>query len=368
MIRSRRRSRRSSCSAEPRTDPGFWEDDEALIVEKGAHSPRRPRASTWAPSSARKLPAARTRPAPSTSARAVSCSSEAGRYRADVGDGPHGGDGAQGVPGGGAGVAPSKGAVSREAPEGQAVHEARTRYRRLAVFGGTASSASCPSRGARTRSGGTSPPSGTRKLGERATARAVEPLLRGEAHLDRTFLYCVRLELDHPPPAPASWSTPRCRATCARCSSASPGTLRFLGTRTPSPPVQPPAAPRSKRAGLGARAAEGAASARRAVRRRRAHARPRRADVRPAQPGARGASIRATRARPGAWACRPSALRAPSFLSRPPALASARPSATPRARPRRAAGACALRSRRRAVSAAWHPRVDSVVGSTERRP
>jgi 23S rRNA (uracil1939-C5)-methyltransferase len=129
------------------------------------------------------------------------------------------------------GITPSKGAVARELREDGKSHAARTRYRRLAVASGHSVLRVVPEQGRthqirRHLSAIGHPVLGDDRYGHPTTNRYFEE----RSGLDRTFLHCVRLEVDHPDtgerllveaPLPGDL-----RAVLERTSG--PGTLRFL--------------------------------------------------------------------------------------------------------------------------------------------
>ena len=135
------------------------------------------------------------------------------------------------------GVTPSKGAITRELREDGKSYPARTRYRRLAVASGHSVLRVIPEQGRthqirRHLAAIGHPVLGDDRYGHVPTNRFFEE----KNGLDRAFLHCVRLELDHPRPASASSSRRRCRATCAPCSSgrAAPARCGSSTTRTRS--------------------------------------------------------------------------------------------------------------------------------------
>ncbi len=97
------------------------------------------------------------------------------------------------------GVPPMKGAVTRDLREGGVRYPARTRYRRLATFGGHGMVRAVPEVGRthqvrRHLAAIGHPVLGDDRYGHGPTNRYFE-----ERHaLDRTFLHCVRLEVTHP--------------------------------------------------------------------------------------------------------------------------------------------------------------------------
>ena len=129
------------------------------------------------------------------------------------------------------GVTPTKGAITRELREDGAAVPARTRYRRLAVISGHSLLRVIPEHGRthqirRHLAAVGHPVLGDDRYGHAPTNRFFE-----EKHsLDRTFLHCVRLEIDHPTKAarlvvegPLSGDL---RGVLERTSGA--GALRFL--------------------------------------------------------------------------------------------------------------------------------------------
>jgi 23S rRNA (uracil1939-C5)-methyltransferase len=214
----------------------LYEDDEILIVDKGAHEPTTPQ-SDYASSlldRVRKLPDA---------ADAVPI------HRIDVGTSglvmlarkPEYMERWQQVlaaetsrkiyVAGARGVTPSKGAITRELREDGKMYPARTRYRRLAVASGHSVLRIIPEQGRthqirRHLAAIGHPVLGDDRYGHPPTNRFFEE----KNALDRTFLHCVRLEFDHPAksqrliveaPMPGDL-----RGVLERTSG--PGTLRFL--------------------------------------------------------------------------------------------------------------------------------------------
>jgi 23S rRNA (uracil1939-C5)-methyltransferase len=225
--------RRTSSPPPPRV---AYEDEEILIVEKGAHEPTAPQGEyrTSLLARARRLPGAED---------AVPV------HRIDVGTSglvmlaKHPSD----VPrwqdvlaaelsrriyvAGARGVTPSKGAITRELREDGKMYPARTRYRRLAVASGHSVLRIIPEHGRthqirRHLAAIGHPVLGDDRYGHAPTNRFFEE----KNSLDRTFLHCVRIEFDHPTknqrmlveaPMPGDL-----RAVLERTSG--PGTLRFL--------------------------------------------------------------------------------------------------------------------------------------------
>ena len=129
------------------------------------------------------------------------------------------------------GVTPAKGAITRELREDGQLYSARTRYRRLAVASGHSVLRVIPEQGRthqirRHLSAIGHPVLGDDRYGHPPTNRFFEE----KNGLDRPFLHCVRIEMDHPTtgarltveaPLPGDL-----RAVLERTSG--PGTLRFL--------------------------------------------------------------------------------------------------------------------------------------------
>jgi 23S rRNA (uracil1939-C5)-methyltransferase len=129
------------------------------------------------------------------------------------------------------GVTPSKGAITRELREDGKLYPARTRYRRLAVASGHSVLRVIPEQGRthqirRHLAAIGHPVLGDDRYGHGPTNRFFEE----KNGLDRAFLHCVRIEIDHPTrgnrliveaPLPGDL-----RAVLERTSG--PGTLRFL--------------------------------------------------------------------------------------------------------------------------------------------
>lgn len=213
-----------------------YEDDEIIIVEKGAHEPTTPQ-TEYASSLVQRV-------------RRLPGASEAiPLYRIDVGT--------SGLVMlaknadyvtrwqevlaletsrkiyvvGARGVTPSKGAITRELREDGKMHPARTRYRRLAVASGHSVLRVIPEQGRthqirRHLAAIGHPVLGDDRYGHAPTNRFFEE----KNALDRTFLHCVRIEFDHPTlgqrllieaPMPGDL-----RGVLERTSG--PGTLRFL--------------------------------------------------------------------------------------------------------------------------------------------
>jgi 23S rRNA (uracil1939-C5)-methyltransferase len=129
------------------------------------------------------------------------------------------------------GVLPTKGSVTRDLRDGDSVQPARTKYRRLSVFSGHCVARVMPEQGRahqirRHLSQVGHPVLGDERYGHAPTNRHFEE----KYGLDRTFLHCVRFEIEHPrdatplvveSPLPGDLQTVLERA-------GGPGTLRFL--------------------------------------------------------------------------------------------------------------------------------------------
>lgn len=214
----------------------MYEDEDILIVDKGAHEPTTQQGEYASSllSRARKLPGAADavpvhridvgtsglvmlarRPEVVPEWQAV-LASEMSRKIYVVGA---------------RGVTPSKGAITRDLREDGKMHPARTRYRRLAVASGHSVLRVIPEQGRthqirRHLAAIGHPVLGDERYGHAPTNRFFEE----KNALDRTFLHCVRIEFDHPKkrqrliveaPLPGDL-----RAVLERTSG--PGTLRFL--------------------------------------------------------------------------------------------------------------------------------------------
>ncbi len=214
----------------------FYEDDEVLVVEKGPHEPTAPQNEYGSSllTRARRIPGAEeavpvhridigtsglvmlAKKAEYVSRWAEALSSPNARkiYVAAT-----------------RGVTPSKGAITRELREEGKMYPARTRYRRLAVASGHSVVRVIPEQGRthqirRHLAAIGHPVLGDDRYGHLPTNRFFEE----KNGLDRAFLHCVRIELDHPrtnvrlmveAPLPGDL-----RAVLERTSG--PGTLRFL--------------------------------------------------------------------------------------------------------------------------------------------
>lgn len=214
----------------------MWEDEEVLIVEKGAHEP-----TTQQGEYSSSL-IARTR-------KLAGASEAVPIHHIDVGTSglvmlaKHPDFAARWTEVlaaetsrriyvcGARGVTPSKGAITRDLREDGRMYSARTRYRRLAVASGHSVLRVVPEQGRthqirRHLAAIGHPVLGDERYGHAPTNRFFEE----KNALDRTFLHCVRLEFIHPrtrqrliveAPMPGDL-----RAVLERTSG--PGTLRFL--------------------------------------------------------------------------------------------------------------------------------------------
>lgn len=214
----------------------LYEDDEIVIVEKGAHEPTLPQ-TDYASSllhRARKLPDAadavpvhRIDVGTSGLVMLVRKAEHLERWQAILAA-----ETSRKIYVVGArGVTPSKGAITRELREDGKMYSARTRYRRLAVASGHSVLRVIPEQGRthqirRHLAAIGHPVLGDDRYGHAPTNRFFEE----KNALDRTFLHCVRLEFDHPTknqrliveaPMPGDL-----RGVLERTSG--PGTLRFL--------------------------------------------------------------------------------------------------------------------------------------------
>ena len=214
----------------------LYEDDEILIVEKGAHEPTLPQ-SDYASSliqRARKMldasdavPVHRIDVGTSGLVMLVRKPEQLERWQAILGAETS----RKIYVAGTRGVTPSKGAITRELREDGKMYSARTRYRRLAVASGHSVLRVIPEQGRthqirRHLAAIGHPILGDARYGHAPTNRFFEE----KNALDRTFLHCVRLEFDHPTknqrliveaPMPGDL-----RGVLERTSG--PGTLRFL--------------------------------------------------------------------------------------------------------------------------------------------
>jgi len=214
----------------------FFEDDTVLIVEKGPHEPTAPQAEY------RGSLMARVRRIPGAEAAIpihrldVGTSGVVVFVRDPVELGPW--QEALAAPSArkiyvaaARGVTPSKGAITRDLREDGQLFAARTRYRRLAVASGHSVLRVIPEQGRthqirRHLAAIGHPALGGERYGHGPTNRFFEE----KNGLDRPFLHCVRVEIDHPitgarlvveGPLPGDL-----RAVLERTSG--PGTLRFL--------------------------------------------------------------------------------------------------------------------------------------------
>ncbi|HVJ91764.1 MAG TPA: pseudouridine synthase, partial [Labilithrix sp.] len=237
----------------------MWEDDEILIVEKGAHEPTTPQGeySLSLVARARRLPGAgeavpvhRIDVGTSGLVMLARRGALAAKWQAVL-NAP---SSRKIYLAGARGVTPSKGAITRELREDGKLYPARTRYRRLAVASGHSVLRVVPEQGRthqirRHLAAIGHPILGDDRYGHAPTNRFFEE----KNALDRTFIHCVRLEFVHPDteqrliveaPLPGDL-----RAVLERTSG--PGTLRFLDHKhalghagvsslPPPPDSQPP--------------------------------------------------------------------------------------------------------------------------------
>lgn len=214
----------------------LYEDDEILIVDKGAHEPTVPQADYSSslldrvrklPDAADAMPVHRIDVGTSGLVMLVRKPELAERWQAVIAA-----ETSRKIYVAGArGVTPSKGAITRELREDGKMYPARTRYRRLAVASGHSVLRVIPEQGRthqvrRHLAAIGHPVLGDDRYGHAPTNRFFEE----KNALDRTFLHCVRLEFDHPTrsqrliveaPMPGDL-----RGVLERTSG--PGTLRFL--------------------------------------------------------------------------------------------------------------------------------------------
>lgn len=246
-----------------------WEDDEVIVVDKGAHEPTTQQGEYTSSLAARvrKLPGAADA-APVHRIDVGTSGLVMFARRADLGatwQAALGGESARKIYLAGArGVTPSKGAITRELREDGKLYGARTRYRRLAVASGHSVLRVVPEQGRthqirRHLAAIGHPVLGDDRYGHAPTNRFFEE----KNALDRTFLHCVRLEFVHPrtgqrmileAPLPGDL-----RAVLERTSG--PGTLRFLdhknalgqsGMSTVPPPPDSHLEPTSEASGAAA--------------------------------------------------------------------------------------------------------------------
>ncbi|MDF2696370.1 MAG: methyltransferase, TrmA family [Labilithrix sp.] len=214
----------------------MWEDEEVLIVDKGAHEPTTQQGE-YASSlvarvrklagAAEAVPVHRIDVGTSGLVMLAKHPDFAARWQAVLTA-----DAARKIYVAGArGVTPSKGAITRDLREDGRMYPARTRYRRLAVASGHSVLRVIPEQGRthqirRHLAAIGHPVLGDDRYGHAPTNRFFEE----KNALDRTFLHCVRLEFVHPrtqqrliieAPMPGDL-----RAVLERTSG--PGTLRFL--------------------------------------------------------------------------------------------------------------------------------------------
>lgn len=214
----------------------LWEDDEVFVVEKGAHEPTTPQGEYMTslvlrtkrlPNAGDAVPINRIDVGTSGLVMFARKAADAAKWQAAL---QH--ESARKIYLAGArGITPSKGAITRDLREDGKMYSARTRYRRLAVASGHSVLRVVPE-GGRTHqirrhlAAIGHPILGDDRYGHAPTNRFFEE----KNVLDRTFLHCVRLELNHPDsghrliieaPLPGDL-----RAVLERTSG--PGTLRFL--------------------------------------------------------------------------------------------------------------------------------------------
>ncbi len=214
----------------------LYEDDEILIVEKGAHEPTLPQSDYASslvqrvrkmPDASEAIPVHRIEAGTSGLVMLVRKPDGLERWEAVLAA-----ETSRKIYVAGArGVTPSKGAITRELREDGKMYSARTRYRRLAVASGHSVLRVIPEQSRthqirRHLAAIGHPVLGDDRYGHAPTNRFFEE----KNALDRTFLHCVRLEFDHPTknqrliieaPMPGDL-----RAVLERTSG--PGTLRFL--------------------------------------------------------------------------------------------------------------------------------------------
>ena len=213
-----------------------YEDEDILIVEKGAHEPTTPQGEYLTsllqrvrrlPGAADAVPVHKTDVGTSGLVMLVKKPDELARWQAVIAA-----ETSRKIYVAGArGVTPSKGAITRDLREDGKMHPARTRYRRLAVASGHSVLRVIPEQGRthqirRHLAAIGHPVLGDDRYGHPPTNRFFEE----KNALDRTFLHLVRIEFDHPTkgqrliveaPMPGDL-----RAVLERTSG--PGTLRFL--------------------------------------------------------------------------------------------------------------------------------------------
>ena len=214
----------------------LYEDDEILIVDKGAHEPTTQQVEYTSslvhrarslPNASEAVPVHRIDVGTSGLVMLARRAENVARWQAVLAA-----ETSRKIYIAGArGVTPSKGAVTRELREDGKMYPARTRYRRLAVASGHSVLRVIPEQGRthqirRHLAAIGHPILGDDRYGHAPTNRFFEE----KNALDRTFLHCVRLEFDHPTknqrliveaPMPGDL-----RAVLERTSG--PGTLRFL--------------------------------------------------------------------------------------------------------------------------------------------
>jgi len=213
-----------------------YEDEDIVIVEKGAHEPTTPQGEYAASlvHRVRKLPAAQDavpvhRIDVGTSGLVMLAKKpdQVPRWQEVLAS-----ETARQIYVAGArGVTPSKGAITRDLREDGKMYHARTRYRRLAVASGHSVLRVIPEQGRthqirRHLAAIGHPVLGDDRYGHAPTNRFFEE----KNALDRTFLHCVRLEFEHPVKKQRliieAAMPGDLRAVLERTSG--PGTLRFL--------------------------------------------------------------------------------------------------------------------------------------------
>jgi 23S rRNA (uracil1939-C5)-methyltransferase len=231
-----------------------YEDEQIVIVEKGPHEPTTPQGEYTVSllARARRLPGAEDvvpvhRIDIGTSGLVMLAKKP--EYVAGWADALHAPTARKIYVAAARGLTPAKGAICRDLREDGRSYPARTRYRRLAVASGHSVLRVVPEQGRthqirRHLAAIGHPVIGDDRYGHAPTNRFFEE----KNGLDRAFLHCVRLELDHPKtglrllveaPLPGDL-----RAVLERTSG--PGTLRFLdhknalGTSSTSLSSMPP--------------------------------------------------------------------------------------------------------------------------------
>jgi len=213
-----------------------YEDDDIMIVEKGAHEPTTPQNEyAWSlvqrarrlPSAGDAVPVHRVDVGTSGLVMLAKRADDVPRWQAVLAA-----ESARKIYIAGCrGVTPSKGAITRDLREDGKMYPARTRYRRLAVASGHSVLRVIPEQGRthqirRHLAAIGHPILGDDRYGHAPTNRFFEE----KNALDRTFLHCVRLEFDHPVTRERmlveATMPGDLRGVLERTSG--PGTLRFL--------------------------------------------------------------------------------------------------------------------------------------------